>query len=137
MRASTGKPPTPPLRFPRQARIEPLRYLAPLALGRLPRPWIGFVAVALLVQASLLIGDMWVLPPLAFCAFWWSDWGPRLTWLAPLLAGSLGAAWVTVGVSLLPVLPLLPACLIWISLAECLALLASVPSQDEVGVEDR
>jgi hypothetical protein len=91
----------------------------------------------LLVQASLLIGDMWVLPPLAICAFWWSDRGLRLTWLAPMLAGSLGAAWVTVGVSLLPVLLLLPASLIWISLTECLALLASVPSQDEVGVEDR
>lgn len=134
---STYKPPTPPLRLPRQARLEPLGYLARLALARLPRPWIGFVAVALLVQASLLIGDAWLLTPLAICAFWWSEWGPRLSWLAPLLAGFLGAAWVTIGVSLLPVLPLLPAGLVWISLAVCLALLASVPAQDEGRPEDR
>jgi len=134
---STNKPPIPPLRLPRQARTEPPRYLARLALARRPRPWIGFVAVALLAQAALLLGAAWLLAPLAVCAFWWSDWGPRLAWLAPLLAGSLGAGWVTIGVSLLPVLPLLPTGLVWISLAECLALLASVPGQGEVCVEDR
>jgi hypothetical protein len=92
---------------------------------RQPRPWLGSVGIALAVTAVLLTGAGLALALLAVCAWWWCFRMP-LAWLLPLGLGVLGAAWVTVGVGLLVVLPLSTAGLIWASIAATWAVLAAL-----------
>jgi hypothetical protein len=92
---------------------------------RRPRPWLGSVGIALAASAVLLTGAGLALPLLALCAWWWCFRMP-LAWLLPLGLGVLGAAWVTVGVGLLVVLPLSTAGLIWASIAATWAVLAAL-----------
>ena len=99
-----------------------LRWFRHQADRRQPRPWLGSVGTALAVSAVLLTDLDVALPFLALCAWWWCT-RDRSAWLLPLGAGLLGAAWITVGVGLIALLPLSSAGLIWASIAAALALL--------------
>jgi hypothetical protein len=83
---------------------------------REPLPWLGAVGIALAVSAVFVTGVDFALPFLALCAWWWCIREPA-AWLLPLGAGLLGAAWITVGVGLIGLLPLSTAGLIWASIA--------------------
>jgi hypothetical protein len=102
------------------------RFLAALARSRRPRRWLGLVGVALAVTAVVLLGDLWLLPPLAICAWWWCPTSWRWTWLIPLGAGLVGVLWVTVGSALVAVFPLSAAGLLWGASAVGLAVLGAV-----------
>jgi hypothetical protein len=107
---------------PRVPAILPLDTAAALswfrqeANRREPLPWLGAVGMALAVSAVLVTGVDLALPFLALCAWWWCIREPA-AWLLPLGAGLLGAAWITVGVGLIALLPLSTAGLIWASIA--------------------
>jgi hypothetical protein len=92
---------------------------------REPRPWLGSVGMALAVSAALVAGVDIALPFLALCAWWWCIREPA-AWLLPLGAGLLGAAWITVGVGLIAILPLSTAGLIWASTAALFAVVGAL-----------
>jgi hypothetical protein len=81
--------------------------------------------MALAVSAVLVAGVDSTLPFLAVCAWWWCIREPA-AWVLPLGAGLLGAAWITVGVGLIALLPLSTAGLLWASIAAALALLGAL-----------
>ena len=97
-----------------------LRWFSRQASLREPRPWVGSVGIALAVSIVLLTRVDFAVPLLAVCAWWWCIREPA-AWLLPLGAGLLGAAWITVGVGLIGLLPLSTAGLIWASIAAFVA----------------
>jgi hypothetical protein len=120
--SSTDEPPKSPLRLLQTLDpSRPLDYIANEAAGRRTRPWIGLVGVALAAMAAMLVGDWWLLPLLAICAWWWCPQEWHGTWLVPLLRASVGVLWVSLGVGLFVLLPLPFAGLIWAAMAVSLA----------------
>ena len=110
-----------PLRLLLRRGHEAVDAFAARAAVRSQHPWLGMVGIALAGTAVLVVGDWWLLVPLAACAWWWCprDW--PATWLLPLMCAVVGAAWVSVGVALLDALPVSVAGTIWAGLAAGLA----------------
>ena len=111
----------PPLRLLRAWIRIHLDHLAAQAAVRRPRPWLGMVGIALAGTAVLVVGDWWLLVPLAACAWWWCPRQWPATWLLPLMCAVVGAAWVSVGIALLDALPVPVAGTVWAALAAGLA----------------
>ena len=88
---------------------------------RQPRPWLGMVGPALAGTAALVVGDWWLMPPLAACAWWWCPREWPFTWLVPVMCAPVGAAWVAIGRALFTTLPVPLAGLAWASLPAFLA----------------
>src|ERR1700733_5031445 len=113
-----GRPRVPTI--PPRETTAVLNWIPQTTNRRAPRPWLGAVGIALAVSTVLVTGVDFVLPFLALCGWWWCIREPA-AWLLPLGAGLLGAAWITIGASLIALLPLSTAGLIWASLAAVVA----------------
>jgi hypothetical protein len=93
---------SPPLAATRRLRgIRARRAVGP----RATRARLAMLGIPLAMAASVLAQQVWAVPPLAVCAWWWapSDWA--WYWLVALGRGLLTALWANVGASAFAAFP--------------------------------